>query len=210
MLTAQARVPTGRASRYLVQFCRHASEMDQHWGRRLRSHGGGGGTQPEVRHVAWSETVGTVRLGGGHCVLEATEDALLLRVDAADEDSLQPLLDGITRRLVTIGRRDRLTVEWQRLDAAASLAHGETRLAPTGSAGPHRRLIRTLPLAAAAALVVAVHLGLLGGALAASLWTRWAGNIVVAVIALKVITVSVHLLLGRFAIRRGKAREARG
>lgn len=210
MPTAHARVPTDRASRYLVQFCRHASQMDQYRGHRPRSHGGGGDMPPEVRHVAWSDTAGTVRLGGGRCVLEATEDALLLRVDAADEDNLQPLLDGITRRLVTIGRRDRLTVEWQRPDAAASLPPDRTRHAPIDAAGRRRRLIRTLLLAAAAALVIAVHLGLLGGALAASLWTRWAGNIVLAVIALKVITVSAHLLLGRFAIRRARGRKSPG
>jgi hypothetical protein len=54
-----------------------------------------------------------------------------------------------------------------------------------------------------------VHLGLLGGALAASTWTHWAGNIVLAVILLKIITVGVHLFLGRSAIRRGKAFAAR-
>ena len=50
-----------------------------------------------------------------------------------------------------------------------------------------------------------MHLGLLGAAVAASMWARWAGNILIAVIALKVIMISVHLLLGRFAIGRGLA-----
>jgi uncharacterized membrane protein YbhN (UPF0104 family) len=66
-----------------------------------------------------------------------------------------------------------------------------------------------LLLAGAAALVIVVHLGLLGGALAASTWTHWAGNIVLAVILLKVITVGVHVFLGRSAIRHGKVFAAR-
>lgn len=214
MLTAEARVPTERASRYLVQFCRHASHMGQPTGHRPRPHGGAGGAPHEVSHVAWSDTLGTVRLGCGHCVLQATEDTLLLSVDAVDEDNLQRLLDGIARRLETIGRRDQLTVNWQRPDAAPGLASGETTSAtpaPTATAAAlqHRGLTSTLLLAGAAALVIVVHLGLLGGALAASTWTPWASNIILAVILLKVITVSVHVLLGRSAIRRGKASAAR-
>jgi hypothetical protein len=214
MLTAQARVPTDRASRYLVQFCRHASSMGQPQGHWPRPHHDGGGAPPEVGHVAWSDTLGTVRFGCGHCVLQATEDTLLLSVDATDEDNLQRLLEGISRRLVTIGRRDQLTINWQRPDAAPGLASGETTstgLTPTTTvpARRHRGLTNTLLLAGAAALVIVVHLGLLGGALAASTWTHWAGNIVLAVILLKVITVGVHVFLGRSAIRHGKVFAAR-
>jgi hypothetical protein len=141
MLTAEARVPTDRASRYLVQFCRHASHMGQPQDHRPRPHGGGGGAPPEVRHVAWSDTLGTVRFGCGHCVLQATEDTLLLSVDATDEDSLKRLLEGVSRRLVTIGRRDELTVNWQRPDTAAGLASIETTsatAAPTATAAARR------------------------------------------------------------------------
>lgn len=197
MLTAYAHVPTDRASRYLVQFCRHADEMSHHPGDRPRPDGEAPDhhVPPTVDDVAWSDSVGTVRyaLGRtvGHCVLRATENSLLLSVDAEDEDTLQRLLDGISRRLVTIGRRDGLTVEWQHPDTAADL-----------SPSRRRRLVGRLLLIAAATLVVIAHLGLLGGALAASIWTRWAGNIVLAVIALKVVAVGVHLLLGRLAIRR--------
>ena len=215
MLTAEARVPTDRASRYLVQFCRHAGHLGQPQGHRPRPHGGGGGAPPEVRHVAWSDTLGTVRFGCGHCVLQATEDTLLLSVDATDEDNLQQLLNGITRRLVTIGRRDELTVNWQRPDTAASLASIETTsatAAPTATAAAarrHRGLTGPLLLICAAALVIVVHLGLLGGALAASTWTQWAGNIVLAGILLKIITVGVHLFLGRTTLHRGRAFAAR-
>jgi hypothetical protein len=213
MLTAEARVPTDRASRYLVQFCRHASHMGQPRGHRSRPHGGGG-APPEVRHVAWSDTLGTVRFGCGHCVLQATEDTLILSVDAADEDNLQRLLDGIARRLVTIGRRDQLTVNWQRPDSAPDLASSETTSATpahtaTAATRQHRGLTSTLLLTGAAALVIVVHLGLLGGALSASTWTHWTSSIILAVILLKVITISVHVLLGRSALRRGKTLAAR-
>jgi len=139
---------------------------------------------------------------------------LLLSVDATDEDNLQQLLDGISRRLVTIGRRDELTLNWQRPETPAGLGSIETTSAtavPTATAAPprnrgrYRRLTSPLLLAGAAALVIIVHLGLLGGTLAASTWTNWAGNIVLAVILLKLITVGVHLFLGRTAIRHGKA-----
>ncbi len=208
MLIAEARVPTDRAGRYLVQFCRHASHMAHPQGHRpgVRRDGA---APPEVSHVAWSDTVGTVRFGDGHCVLRATGDALLLSVDAADEDSLQRLLDGISRRLVTIGRRDQLTISWQRPDTAPDPSRIRTAAAPppaeTASAGSRRGLASTLLLTGAAALVIVSHLGLLGGALSASTWTPWASTIVLAVIGLKIIAVSVHALLGRSAIHRGKA-----
>jgi hypothetical protein len=188
--------------------------MGQRQDHRPRPHSGGDDAPPEVSHIAWSDTLGTVRFGCGHCVLQATEDTLLLSVDATDEDSLQLLLEGISRRLMTIGRRDELTVNWQRPDTAAVLASIETTsttAAPTATtaARRHRRLTGPLLLAGTAALVIVVHLGLLGGALATSSWTNWAGNIVLAAILLKIIAVGVHLFLGRSASRRGKAIAAR-
>ena len=210
MLTAEARVPTDRATRYLDQFCRHASHLGQPRDHRPGPHGGGDDAPPEVSHIAWSDTLGTVRFGCGHCVLQATEDTLLLSVDATDEDSLQLLLEGISRRLTTIGRRDELTVNWQRPDTAAVLASIETTsttAAPTATtaARRHPRLTGPLLLAGTAALVIVVHLGLLGGALATSWWTNWAGNIVLAAILLKIIAVGVHLFLRRSASRPGNA-----
>jgi len=38
----------------------------------------------------------------------------MLRVEAADEDNLRRLQDLIASRLERFGRRDRLTVTWQR------------------------------------------------------------------------------------------------
>jgi len=144
MLTAEARVPTDRATRYLDQFCRHASHMGQPQDHRPRPHSGGDDAPPEVSHIAWSDTLG-----------ETTS----------------------------------------------------TTAAPTATtaARRHPRLTGPLLLAGTAALVIVVHLGLLGGALATSSWTNWAGNIVLAAILLKIIAVGVHLFLRRSASGRGTA-----
>ena len=57
MLTAEAQVETERPGRYLVQLCRHASQMGQHLRQRPRTHDGGD-VPPEVQHVEWSDTYG--------------------------------------------------------------------------------------------------------------------------------------------------------
>lgn len=110
MPTAEAQVTTDRASRYLVQLCRHLGRMS-----RMRH---GGESPPAVEHVDRSDTTGTIRFTHGTCTLHATDDVLTLRIEADDEDSLRQLQQGIARRLGTIGRRDELTVHWRQLPAA--------------------------------------------------------------------------------------------
>lgn len=194
MPAVEAQVPTDRAGRYLVQFCRHADQMSRmrhptptrHEGRR----------PPAVEHVDWSDTSGTIRFNHGTCTLQATSTALVIRVEAADNDTLRQLQDGITRRLETIGRRDHLCAHWHRLDSAPNGATTSTA-SPTGRA----QRPRTLVLLTAAALAIAVHVGLLGNALTASAWAGWGTNIVLAIILVKVITIGVHAVLGRVAFR---------
>jgi hypothetical protein len=113
MLTAEALVETEHPSRYLVQLCRHLSEMGQHLRHRPRTRDGGH-APPEVQHVEWSETQGIVRLSWGQWTMQATADALTLRVEAADEESLRRIQDLVAGRLEGFGRRDHLTVNWQR------------------------------------------------------------------------------------------------
>ena len=192
MPNAAARIPTERADRYLGQLCRHLGQMSR---MRHRTPTGPGGQPPAITHVDRSDTTGTIRFAQGTCTLEAAADALTVRVEAEDEDTLRRLQDGIARRLETIGRRDHLTVRWQRSDSV-----------PEDAAPPPRRprrLGRTLALAAVAAVAIVVHLGLLGGTLAASAWAGWGADIVLAIILLKVVTVGAHLLLGRAAFRHG-------
>jgi hypothetical protein len=116
MLTAEALVETEHPSRYLVQLCRHLSEMGQHLRHRPRTRDGGH-APPEVRHVECSETHGIVRLSWGQWTMQASADALTLRVEAADEENLRRIQDLVAGRLERFGRRDHLTVNWQRPQA---------------------------------------------------------------------------------------------
>ncbi len=113
MLTAEARVQTEHPARYLIQLCQHASKMGGHLRHRPRGHDGDGGP-PEIRHVEWSETDGIVTLNLGQWTMHATPGELRLRAEADSEENLQRIEDLVTARLEKIGRRDRLTVNWQR------------------------------------------------------------------------------------------------
>jgi|SRR6266700_852389 len=197
MPTADAQIPTERASRYLTQLCRHLGQMSRM--RHQLPTRPGGRRPPTVDQTDWSDTAGTIHFSQGTCTLSATSDTLTVRIDADDEDTLQRLQDGVARRLETIGRRDHLTVRWQRSDSVPSPAPDAAMAAaaPTDHtvAPRSRRVVRVLALAGVAALAIVVHVGLLGGALAASQWASWGTNIVLAIILLKVITVAAHLEL---------------
>lgn len=189
MPTAEAQIPTDRASRYLVQFCRHTGQMN-----RLRHQPGprhDSQAPPAVEHVESSDTDGVVHFGPGRVTLRADSNTLMVRVDADDADSLRRLQDGVARRLETIGRRDRLTVTWQ---------PSPTVPTPATAARPRRGWSRLAWVALAAAAVVA-HLGLLGGALTTSAWSRWGVNAILVIILVKVVVVAVHVVGGRIAGR---------
>jgi len=213
MLTAEAHVHTERPSRYLVQLCQHASQMRQHLGDRPRPHHGEGTpAPPEVQHVEWSDTHGIVRLNWGQWTLQATEAILTLRVEAATENDLQQIQGLLAGRLEKIGRRDHLTVNWQRPDAP-TVQPGDTDHvdAPLLTEPPHRSentrrwvWARGRPLIAAVALLVGVHLGLGGAALATSQWTAWTTIGLVALFVAKVL--GLRLL----ATRRGPAPDTPG
>lgn len=114
MLTAEARIRTEHPSRYLVQLCRHASNI----GHKLHQlHAGAARPRPEVLHVEWSDTAGTLMLNWGRCTMRAGSDTLTLRVEAADEEHLQRIQDLLTADLERFGRRDHLEVTWQRPEA---------------------------------------------------------------------------------------------
>ena len=212
MSIAEARVPTKRASRYLIQLCRHADHM-----RALRlqpSSRRSGPMSPKVDHVDYCDTAGAIRFAEGQLSLHATADTLTLRIEATDDDALQRLQDGVAARLHKIGRRDQLTASWNRLDTPpvlpADTGHGTSPAAEPGS-GKRRWRVRVgwLGLLAGGAVVVALHLGLGGAALAHAAWTGWVGNIVLVIILVKLVFIASHLIMGRYAFRRGKAVYAR-
>jgi hypothetical protein len=125
MLTSEAQVETERPGRYLVQLCRHASQMGQHLRQRPRTHDGGD-APPEVQHVEWSDTYGIVRLSWGQWTMQTTPDTLMLRAEATDEENLRRIQDLVAARLEIFGRREHLKVRWQRFEApTAQRGEGE-------------------------------------------------------------------------------------
>jgi len=213
MPVAEARVPTSRASRYLKQLCRHADQM-----RRMRHRSSAGETAsptpPAVNHVDYSDAVAAVQFADGRLTMQATADTLTLRVEAADDDALRRLQDGVAARLHTISRRDQLATTWQRLEAPP-VAPGDTAQDAGGPVGPGKRKRRwprrltVLGLVAGGALIVAVHLGIGGAAVAALPWTGWVGGSLLVIILAKLVFIASHVIVGRIAFRRGKTLHAR-
>jgi hypothetical protein len=135
----------------------------------------------------------------GQWTLQATPDALTLHAEAANEEDLQRIQDLLAARLEKIGRRDHLTVTWQRPDApTVHLGDPHPTEEPRRTANTARRW----PLIAVVALFVAIHLGLGGAALAASPWTDWTAIGLVTIFLVKII--GLRLL----ATRRGKVSQA--
>ncbi|MCA1706593.1 MAG: DUF2218 domain-containing protein [Actinobacteria bacterium] len=222
MLSAEAHVETERASRYLIQLCRHARQMGQHRPHRPRTHDGTDTqTPPEVRHVEWSDTYGIVSLSVGRLTMQATPDTLTLHAEATTEEKLQRIQDLLARRLETIGRRDHLTVNWERLEPAAVHQLGEPDSAD--DPGPedvekgvvarrgHRGMVLTTVGALGVALAAAVHLGLGGSVLVASRWMDWTavGLVIVPLVAVLGHAAVPMIVNGvrRLATRRNKARH---
>jgi hypothetical protein len=122
MPTAEADIRTRHATRYLTRLCSHAGKMGTagaRLGHRPRSHARGG-TPPEVRHVEYSGTEGTVSLNWGRWTMQASPGLLTVRAEAADEDSLRRIQDLLAARLQRFGRREGLTVNWRPPDPAAA------------------------------------------------------------------------------------------
>ena len=118
MLITEAHVQTEHPDRYLVQLCRHAQQV--HRLRHRPSHGRADAQPPKVEHVEWSGTRGTVDFGWGRCTMQATPGALTLQAEAADEESLQRVQGIISRDIERFGKRDQLTVAWQRAPAPSA------------------------------------------------------------------------------------------
>jgi hypothetical protein len=102
MTTAEARIDTTKASRYLAQLCQHAKKFG---GR----HPHPTATRPDVLAVEWTDTDGTLTLSWGTCRLHADDDTLTVQVEAPDEDSLKRVQDIVAADLERFGR---LAVTW--------------------------------------------------------------------------------------------------
>ncbi len=109
MPTAETRIPTDRAARYLAQLCQHLNQISRH-----TRHGGGthGIAPPQVRRVEWNGSHGVIEFASGTCAMDVASDELTIKLAAVDTDELQQLQELLSARLETIGRRDNLVVTW--------------------------------------------------------------------------------------------------
>ncbi|GGN79561.1 hypothetical protein GCM10011579_064170 [Streptomyces albiflavescens] len=214
MPIAEARVPTNRPSRYLVQLCKHFSNKGRHLGHRARSHNGGDAVppagmhmppdlKPDQIHVEWSETQGVLSLPWGRCTLDAEADALMLRAEADDEEGLRRLQDLLEAHIGRFGRRDELRVDWQQPDRpAAERAEAAGATAPpAASVSARRGRLTWAGITVLGVLAVAVHLGLAGAVLSGPRWTGWVVGAVLAVIVVKITALTVF---GRRVHRRSR------
>lgn len=120
MPSAESRIETAQAGRYLAQLCQHADKVGGRLGHgHLRVKHGGGGARPEVRHVEWTDTDGTLALSWGTCTLHADPDVLTVRVEAATEDDLARVQRTVAADLERFGRRDGVAVTWTYQDTTS-------------------------------------------------------------------------------------------
>ncbi|MEU7859275.1 DUF2218 domain-containing protein [Nonomuraea sp. NPDC049141] len=199
MPTLTAQIETERASRYLVQFCKHAAAMGRGGGHTPRMHLRGMMARRELQVTAeWSDTDGTVTfVPWGRCTLTAEAGALTLLIEAADEDGLRQIRDVVSRDFERFSQRDPLTVTWHQSETSDA---PET-LTPTRRRGRLRSNLQAILLAAAVVVIIGLHVGLAGTVVANSAWTGMAANVVVALVVLKV----AFIALARFGFRRRKA-----
>ena len=108
MPTAEARVETTRAARYLAQLCDHLGHLVA--GRFAARHAGSGPLV--VRSVDRSGTRAVIEFESARCTLTASAMALTVELEADDLDDLTTTQLLISRRLETIGARDHLVVNW--------------------------------------------------------------------------------------------------
>lgn len=126
MVTLEATIETERPSRYIARFCKHAASMGRAGAHGPRVHLAGLLARREVQvHAEWSDTHGTVTFDPwGRCAMTASADALTLRIEAINEESLRRIQDIVTRDLDRFGGGDGLAVDWRRPEAP-SAAPGE-------------------------------------------------------------------------------------
>ena len=92
MLAAKASVPTAKASKYLQQLCKH-------WSHKL--------------DVDFSEQKGVVRFPSAVASLEATDDALLVTIEAEDSETVERMKGVVATHLDRFAFREApLRFDW--------------------------------------------------------------------------------------------------
>ena len=125
MPSLQAQIQTDRASRYLVQFCKHAAAMGATRGHGFRSHLPGRSAGRDVQVSAeYFENRGVVTFTPwGRCTITATPATLMIEIDATDPNNLQRIRDIITRDLDRFSHRNPLTISWHQPDVPGVAEH---------------------------------------------------------------------------------------
>jgi hypothetical protein len=120
MPASYADVPTDRAARYLAQLCSHGRLMSRLTRHRApghtqaQAHGDGHGNDgaPPAATASSAGIEGIIDFGWGRCTLRATAGTLTMYAEAGDPQRLRQIQEGISARLLRIGRRDQLIVIW--------------------------------------------------------------------------------------------------
>ena len=109
MPSARTEVSTERAGRYLVQLCKHLTQISHHG---LHDAAPGISGPPQMRHVEWTDDHGVIEFTSGRCTLDVQDQSLIITITADGADDLQRMQQLFATRLETIGGRDNLTVHW--------------------------------------------------------------------------------------------------
>jgi hypothetical protein len=114
MPSVEARLTTDRPSRYLQQFCRHAAAMSD--GPSLSHRNLTHTPEPSVlsAQAEWSDTRGVVIFTpSGRCTLTTGAGVLIVRIDAADANSLRLIERVVSDDFARFGQRDGLQISWR-------------------------------------------------------------------------------------------------
>lgn len=98
MPTAEARIETTHAQRYVAQLCDHLGHMRHGTTTAQHPNQGGLHERPAVQQVEHGDRYGEFVFDWGTCKLLALDDALLIRADASNDEDL-------TRAQAMIGHR---------------------------------------------------------------------------------------------------------
>ena len=93
MLVSFARVVIDNPGRLITRLCKH-------WGHKFP--------------VSFEELQGEIQLGLGHCLLQAQDNALDVRLNAADDEQLQRLETVVSDHLQRMATEPLPTFNWQR------------------------------------------------------------------------------------------------
>ena len=204
MMILRAELATEQASRYLVQFCRHAAAMGGR-GHRARNHLHGEGPEAMQVTAEWSPTQGLVLFEpSGRCTLTADQNRLTLEIAASDESELTRIREIVSRDFARFTQRTPIPVVWRRPDPAVADPLGGEQLA-LGRRGLRRRPVRVALLVLAVLAIVGLHLGLAGTLAARSPWTKTATNVLLALVAVKLAVIG----LARLRLQRSRSARAR-